>query len=194
MDTLVLDIETKDMYGGAEGKTISDLSASFVGIYSYKQDKYLSFFEDDFPKLKELMSEPALLVGFSSNRFDLPILSRVLNLVFDKHPRLDLCEEIEQRTGRRVGLNTLALVNLGKGKNGHAVEAPQLYIEKRFDELEKYCINDVLLTKELYDLVREKKMIKIPKKESIYSNQLGLFEKDKLETVHMDLGPLLTFI
>ena len=194
MDTLVLDLETKDMYGGSTGKIISDLSPSFVCVYSYKRNEYLSFFEADFPALKTLMGDPALLVGFSSNHFDLPILSKTLNLVFDKHPRVDLCEELEGRTGRRVGLNTLALVNLGKGKTGHAVEAPQLYAEKRFDELKSYCINDVVLTKELYDLVRAKKQLKIPKKESIYSNQLGLFEKDKLETVHIDLGPMLTFL
>lgn len=194
MDTLVIDIETKDMYGPSSGKIISDLSPSFIGVYSYKQDKYLGFFEADFPALKELMKEPALLVGFSSNHFDLPIMSRVLNLVFDKHPRVDLCEELEARTGRRVGLNTLGLVNLGHGKTGHGLEAPQLFAEGRTEELKEYCLNDVKLTKELYDLVRTKKQLKIPKKESIYSNQFGLFEKDKLETVHIDLGPLLTFL
>ncbi len=194
MDTLVLDIETKDMYGIGSGLIISDLHPSFVGVYSYAQNKYLSFFEKDFPALKELLSAPALLVGFSSNRFDLPILSRALNLVFDKHPRVDLCEELELRTGRRVGLNTLSLVNLGKGKIGHAAEAPQLFTEGKLAELEKYCLHDVALTKELYDLVREKKHLKIPKKDSVYSNQLGLFEKDKVETVQLDLGPMLTFL
>lgn len=192
MDTLVLDLETKDLYGG--GKIISDLSPSFVGVYSYKQNKYLSFFEEQFTDLQKLMSEPALLVGYSSNRFDLPILSRALNMVFDKHPRVDLCEEIEERTGRRVGLNTLALINLGEGKTGHGAQAPTLFAEGRTEELKEYCLNDVRLTKELYDLVRTKKQIKIPKKDSIFSNQLGLFEKDKLEIVKIDLGPLLTFI
>ncbi len=194
MDTIVLDIETKDMYGGASGKIISDLSPSFVGIYSYSGNKYSGYFESDFPDLKKLLSEPALLVGFSSNRFDLPILSRVLNLVFDKHPKVDLCEELEIRTGRRVGLNTLALINLGKGKTGAGLDAPQLFAEGKLEELKSYCLNDVQLTKELYDLIRTKKELKIPKQESVFSNQLGLFEKDKLEKVKIDLGPLLTFI
>lgn len=190
----MIDIETKDMYGPNTGMIISDLHPSFVGVYSYKQNKYLSFFESDFPALRTLLAEPALLVGFSSNMFDLPILSRALNLVFDKHPRVDLCEELEIRTGRRVGLNTLALINLGRGKTGHGTDAPSLYKEGRFEELKTYCLNDVELTKELYDLVRTKKELKIPKKESIYSNQLGLFEKDKLEKIAIDLGPLLTFL
>jgi DEAD/DEAH box helicase domain-containing protein len=194
MDTLVLDIETKDMYGPSSGKILSDLSPSFVGVYSYNQKKMLSFFETDFPELKKLMEPPALLVGFSSNRFDLPILSRVLNLVFDKHPRVDLCEELELRSGRRVGLNTLALINLGRGKTGHGTEAPQLFAEGRTEELKSYCCNDVQLTKDLYDLVRTQKFLKIPKKDSIFSNQLGLFEKDKVEKIAIDLGPLLTFL
>ncbi len=194
MDTLVLDIETKDMYSAAAGVGITDLHPSFVGVFSYKQNRYLSFFEADFPALKTLLTESALLVGFSSNRFDIPILSRALGLDFQTHPRVDLCEEIELRTGRRVGLNTLALVNLGRGKTGAGLEAPQLYREGRLEELKNYCLNDVLLTKELYDLVRTKKELKIPTQDSIYSNQLGLFEKDKLEKVRIDLGPLLTFL
>lgn len=182
------------MYSASSGVIISDLHASFVGVYSYKKNEYLSFFEKDFPALKELMTAPALLVGFSSNRFDLPILSRTLNLVFDKHPRVDLCEELEARTGRRVGLNTLALINLGHGKTGAGLEAPELFKQGKLEELKSYCLNDVKITKELYDLVRAKKEIKIPKKDSIFSNQLGLFEKDKLERVKIDLGPLLTFL
>lgn len=192
MDTLVLDIETKDMYGN--GKIISDLSPSVICLYSYNRNKYLSFFEAEFDDLKKLLEQPALFVGYSSNRFDLPILSRALNLVFNKHPRVDLCEEIEVRTGRRIGLNTLALINLGEGKTGHGTEAPELFAQGRTEELKEYCLNDVRLTKELYDIVRTKKQLKIPKKESIFSNQLGLFEKDKLETIKIDLGPLLTFL
>jgi DEAD/DEAH box helicase domain-containing protein len=194
MDTLVIDIETKDMYGPTSGLVIAELHPSFVGVYSYARNEYLSFFEADFPKLKELLATPALLVGYSSNFFDLPVLAHTLELSFTEHPRVDLCEEIEGRTGRRVGLNTLALVNLGKGKTGAGLEAPMLYAEKRFDELKAYCLNDVLITKELYDFVRAEKYLKIPEKDSIYSNQLGLFEKDKLETVEINLGPLLTFL
>jgi DEAD/DEAH box helicase domain-containing protein len=194
MDTLVIDIETKDMYSASSGKEVADLHPSFVGVYSYKQNKYLSFFENDFPALSELLKERALLVGFSSNRFDIPILAKTLNLSFATHPRVDLCEEIEMRTGRRVGLNTLSLINLGRGKTGAGLEAPTLFREGRLEELKSYCLNDVLLTKDLYDLIRLKKEIKMPTRDSIFSNQLGLFEKDKLERVKVDLGPLLTFL
>lgn len=194
MDTLVIDIETKDMYSASNGKEVADLHPSFVGVYSYNHNKYLGFFENDFPALAALLKEPALLVGFSSNRFDIPILAKTLGLSFSAHPRVDLCEEVEMRTGRRVGLNTLSLINLGKGKTGAGLEAPTLFREGRLEELKSYCLNDVLLTKELYDLVRTKKEIKLPTRESIFSNQLGLFEKDKLERVKIDLGPLLTFL
>ena len=98
------------------------------------------------------------------------------------------------RTGRRVGLNTLSLINLGRGKTGAGLEAPTLFREGRLEELKSYCLNDVLLTKDLYDLIRVKKEIKMPTRDSIFSNQLGLFEKDKLERVKVDLGPLLTFL
>jgi len=40
---------------------------------------------------------------------------------------------------------------LEKKKTGHGLEAIDFYKEGKWEELEKYCMADVMLTKELFD-------------------------------------------
>jgi DEAD/DEAH box helicase domain-containing protein len=168
MDTLVLDIETKNTFAevGGKGKEFLDkLNMSVVCIYSYNKNEYFCFDEHQLDELKAFLSTPALLVGFSSNKFDLPILNRILNMDLKSYPRLDLSDEIELRTGRLIGLNALAQANLGKGKTHENVAAPVLYREGKIDELKEYCKNDVMITKEIYDKAKKNGFLLIPDKQ-----------------------------
>lgn len=111
------------------------------------------------------------MVGFASNRYDTP----VLNLLFKqwgaeangpldlwRKDRVDLLEEIELTTGRRIGLGRLAEANLGVTKTGHGSEAITLFEQGRIEELKDYCLNDVKLTRDLYDLFLTKRAFLIP--------------------------------
>jgi DEAD/DEAH box helicase domain-containing protein len=80
--------------------------------------------------------------------------------------RVDLLEEIELATGERVSLNRLAEVNLGETKTHHGSEAISLYADGNMDELKEYCINDVKLTKDLYDLYRKQHYLLVPDKKT----------------------------
>jgi DEAD/DEAH box helicase domain-containing protein len=80
--------------------------------------------------------------------------------------RIDLLEEIELATRERISLSRLAEANLGKKKEQHGIEAIQLYKEGRMDELKKYCLNDVRLTKELYDLYVKQRYLMVPSKQT----------------------------
>ena len=163
MDKLVIDIETKNTIQDVGGpQNIPQLSMSFVGVYSYNQNKYLSFFEKDFKHLENLLKKTGLLIGFSSNRFDIPVLSRHFNINLRKIESLDMLDEIEEKLGHRIGLDQLAQANLGVGKTGHGLEAIALYKEGRLEELEKYCINDVKITKELYELCKKQSYLLVP--------------------------------
>jgi len=74
-DKLVFDIETKNTFDDVGGqKYVRDLSVSVVGVYSYAQDRYLIFDEHELNKLNKLFQDAYLLVGFSSKRFDIPVL------------------------------------------------------------------------------------------------------------------------
>jgi DEAD/DEAH box helicase domain-containing protein len=61
-------------------------------------------------------------------------------------------------------LSRLAEANLGEAKEQHGLEAIQLYREGKMDELKKYCLNDVRLTKEIYDLYVKQHYLMVPSK------------------------------
>jgi len=165
MDKLVIDIETKNSFADVGGQhNLHKLDASFVGIYSYDQDKYLSFFENDFPKLGALLQKAGLIIGFSINRFDIPVMEKYFNFNLKVIPKLDLLDEIELALGHRVSLDVLAKTNLGIGKTHHGLEAIKFYKEQNWKELESYCINDVKITKDLYDLAKKRGHLLVPKK------------------------------
>lgn len=163
MDKLVIDIETKNTFAEVGGQEhVKKLDASFVGVYSYNQNKYLSFFENQFKELNDCLKNAGLIIGFSINRFDIPVLEKYVNFDIWSIPRLDLLEEIEISFGNRVSLDILAKTNLGIGKTHHGLEAIKFYKEKNWKELESYCLNDVKITKELYELAKKQRHLNVP--------------------------------
>lgn len=170
MDKLVIDIETKNTFAEIGGQeNIHKLDASFVGVYSYNQDKYLSFFEKDFEALGALLQKAGLIIGFSINRFDIPVLEKYFKFNLKAVPRLDLLEEVELGLGQRVSLDILAKTNLGIGKTHHGLEAIKFYKEQNWKELEDYCLHDVKITKDLYELAKKQGHLMVPRK---YSDEM----------------------
>ncbi len=166
-DKLVLDIETKNTFAQVGGQAnIHLLDTSFVGVYSYAKDKYLSFFENEIQDLTEYLQRASLVVGFSINRFDIPVLKKHFNFDLFKIPRLDLLEEIEMSMGRRISLDILAKTNLGLEKTHHSLEAITLYQAGNLKELESYCLNDVKITKDLYELAKKQGHLLVPDRQT----------------------------
>ncbi len=170
MDKLVIDIETKNTFAEVGGQdNLRKLDASFVGVYSYDQDRYLPFYEHEFDGLGQLLQKAGLIIGFSINRFDIPVLEKYFKFNLKAIPRLDLLEEIELALGQRVSLDILAKSNLGIGKTHHGLEAVKFYREGNLEELKNYCLHDVKITKELYDLAKKQGHLMVPKK---YSDEI----------------------
>jgi len=164
-DKLVFDIETKNSFADVGGdRNVELLQVSVVGAYSYNQDKYFCFDEQELDRFVDLVKGAKLLVGFSSKRFDVPVLKK--NLPFDmaKIPHFDILEEIEKALGRRIGLGVLAEANLGIGKTGHGLEAIELWKRGEIQKLKDYCVQDVKITKEIFDLIRNQGFLWIPER------------------------------
>lgn len=172
LDTLVFDIETQNFFTspGVGWDNFEALKISVVAVYSYVEDRYYCYEEDEMDKLAELFNGARCIVGFSSNRYDVPVLNNYFKKLRTLAPnlwemeRVDLLEEIELATGQRISLNRLAETNLGATKTHHGSEAIGLYADGKMDELKDYCINDVKLTKDLYDLYRTQHYLLVPSK------------------------------
>lgn len=165
MDKLVLDIETSNTFADVGGhRNLKELKVSLIGAYSYSEDRYFAFDEHEIEKFSPLLKRAGLVIGFAINRFDIPVLAKHFSFDLMTLPRLDLLEEIELTIGERVSLNRLAKANLGIEKTHHGLEAPRLYAEGNITELKEYCLNDVKLTKDLYELWKKQGYLVVPEK------------------------------
>jgi len=151
---IVLDLETQKSFEdvGGFGKNHL-LKVSVCGIYSYKLNKYLCFEEDQLHKLGEMLAEADQIIGFNSKNFDFQVLQPYLDYDLSKLPHLDILEEVEKIIGHRVKLDNLAQMTLGVGKSGDGLQALKFWKLGQMEELKKYCLDDVRITKELYDYV-----------------------------------------
>ncbi|MDP1688549.1 MAG: ribonuclease H-like domain-containing protein [bacterium] len=166
-DTVVLDIETKNSFADVGGRdNLHRLEVSLVCLYSYVHGKNFSFRETQLKELEEFLRDVGCIVGFAINRFDVPVLNKYFNFDLMAIPRIDLLEEIEMSVGWRIGLDRLAQFNLGIGKTSHGLEAIKFYREGNWDKLEAYCLNDVKITKDLYELAKQNGCLVVPHRET----------------------------
>lgn len=174
-DKLVFDIETKDTFDEVGGQeNLKELSISVVGVYSYARDTYYAYEESEFPKLAEALRNTHLLVGFSSKRFDLPILQKYIPFPLAPIAHYDILEAIEKSFGRRVGLGILAEANLGVGKTAHGLQAIEFYRNGEMQKLKDYCLQDVKITKDLYELIKKQGYLWVPQRNTSQMSKVEL--------------------
>lgn len=148
---LVLDLETQKTFDEVGRQNLHKLKVSVVGIYDYLTDEYQTYEESQISDLETRLKSAELLIGFNIRRFDMPVLAPYLFLSIETLPLLDLMDEIEKVRGHRVSLHSVAQATLGITKTGEGWNAVNLYAQGRMEELKRYCLNDVRLTKEIYD-------------------------------------------
>lgn len=180
-DKIVFDIETKNLFSDVGGEeNIDKLDVSVVGVYSYDQDKYFCFGEEELDKLGQLLKSAGLLIGFCSKHFDVPVLEKYFKFNLAAIPHFDILEEIQKEFGRRISLGILAEANLGVGKTGDGLEAIELYKRGEIEKLKKYCLQDVKLTKEIFDLIRNQGYLWIPQRDVPQMIKLPLTYKEEV--------------
>lgn len=149
---IVLDLETQKSFEEVGGRGKNHLlKISVCGIYNYATDKYEIYEEKDLPRLAPLLEAADQIIGFNIKNFDFEVLQPYLKFNIHEIPYLDLLEEIEKILGHRVSLETVAQGTLGSGKSGSGKQALLYYRNGRMDLLKKYCLDDVKVTRQVYE-------------------------------------------
>ncbi|MBI4399101.1 MAG: ribonuclease H-like domain-containing protein [Candidatus Omnitrophica bacterium] len=148
---IVIDLETQKGFQDVGRDKYHRLKISVAGVYSYQKDQYLAIEEKDMMTLEPIIKDADLIVGFNIIGFDLPVLAPYLFSSIDNLPTLDLLAEIEKVLGHRVTLDSVAEATLKRSKTGSGKDAIELFKQGRMEELKRYCLNDVELTKEIYE-------------------------------------------
>lgn len=160
---IVLDLETQKSFkeiGKSKAMSLSKLKVSVGGVYDYLTDQYRAYEEKEMAELEKRLQEVDMIIGFNIRRFDMPVLQPYLFKSVEQLPVLDLLDDIEKARGHRASLDSVARATLKEGKSGDGAEALVLFKEGRMDELKKYCLDDVRLTKGVYEFgCREGKIL-----------------------------------
>ncbi|MDH5533138.1 MAG: ribonuclease H-like domain-containing protein [Candidatus Pacebacteria bacterium] len=165
---LILDVETKKSFDDVGGFFPDRLGISFVGVCKREnpndKGEMLSYFERDLPDLFPLLEQADVVIGFNIDGFDMPTFIPYYNGDITKIPTLDVLTKIKESAGHRIKLDSVAQETLGIGKSGDGLDAIKYFKNQQWDELEKYCIQDVAVTRDVYDYGLNKGHVKFRNK------------------------------
>jgi len=157
---VVFDIETANIFDDVGSNDPAKLDISIVGAYDSTTDTYTSYSVEELPKFWSIIERADMLIGFNSDHFDIPLLNKYYPGDLTKIKSLDLLVEVKRTLGRRLRLDTIAEATLGMKKSGHGLEATRWWKEGKHDLVRKYCLDDVRLTKDIYDYALKNKELK----------------------------------
>ncbi len=156
---IFLDIETQNDWTINPVISIPEYKISYTGVIDDK-DKAYDFWEDDMEKLGELLKSADMIVGYNIFGFDMPIITNYLGPDILKLPQLDLMAAAFKALGFRPKLDSLTTATFGESKIGKGSDAVKYFAAGDLDSLKKYCLEDVRLTKKLYEFGKENGYVK----------------------------------
>ncbi len=159
MRKIVFDIETRNIFSDVGSNNPADLDISVVCIHDSKDDKYSSYTQEELPALWPIIEKADMLIGFNSEHFDIPLLNKYYSGDLTKIKSVDLLKEIKNSLGRRIKLDTIAEATLGKNKTGNGLDAIAWWNKGEIEKIKKYCIEDVKITKEVYEFALKNKYL-----------------------------------
>lgn len=148
---VVLDIETQKGFHEVDRKKLHLLKVSCACIYDSRTDQYYAFEEKEMMKLEEFLKKADLVIGFNVRDFDMEVLQPYLMTPIKNFPVLDILVEFEKVRGHRISLQSVAQATLKSSKSGSGWDALQLFRDGKMEELKKYCMDDVRITKDVYE-------------------------------------------
>lgn len=139
---------------------VNEQELTVVAIHDSDSGECSSYFKDELHKLWPILERTDMLIGFNSDTFDIPLLNRYYPGDLSHVRSLDLLSEVQKVLGRRIRLQSLAEATLGRGKSGDGLKAQDWWKEGKKAKVAEYCIEDVRLTRELYDYALQNGVLK----------------------------------
>ena len=160
MKKIVFDTETRNFFHDVGSNDPAALDLSIICLYDYETGTYHSFLQEELPNLWPLLERTEMLIGFNSDHFDIPLLNKYYSGNLEKIKSLDILKEIRKVSGRRMSLNQVAEATIGIKKLGKGVQAVHWWNKGDIENLRNYCLEDVKITKEIYDYARAHNLLK----------------------------------
>lgn len=156
---IVFDIETKNIFQDVGKNDPALLDISIVGIHDSETDTYTSYLEEELSRLWPIIEHADMLIGFNSDHFDIPLLNKYYPGDLARIKSIDIMKAVKDALGRRLSLGNIASATLGVAKSADGLQAYTWWKEGKIDLIRKYCLDDVRITKELYEYILKNKKI-----------------------------------
>lgn len=160
MRKIVFDIETRNVFEDVGKADPALLDISLVGVYDSETDEYSSYLVEDLPKLWPLLEKADVLITFNGEHFDIPLLNKYYHGDLTTIRSLDILVEFRKALGRRIGLGNIAEATLGIGKSSNGLQAVEWWKKGDIENIRKYCLQDVKVTKDVYEYALKHKKLK----------------------------------
>lgn len=172
MRKIVFDIETRNVFADVGKNDPTLLDISLVGVWDSLTDSYSSYLQEELGQLWPILERADMLIGFNSDHFDIPLLNKYYPGDLTKFKSLDILKEIHKTYGRRMKLDQIAEGTLGKKKSGNGLEAIKWWKEGDVEKIRKYCLDDVKITKEIYEYALQNNKIIFKEGSKLYDVNL----------------------
>lgn len=193
MRKIVFDIETSNIFSdvGKNDPTLLDISV--VGIYDSHTSEYTAYVKEEFNMLWPILEKADLLIGFNSLHFDLPLLNKYYSGDLAKIKHIDILKEIKDTFGRRMKLDQIAEGTLGTHKSGHGLDAVTWWRQGEFEKVKKYCLDDVKITKDVYEYALKNNSLKFKEGPAIIDIKLNTKDWEKVDDKNKGMTFTLPF-
>jgi DEAD/DEAH box helicase domain-containing protein len=155
MRAITFDIETANTFPAFAREEFHKLELALVGIHDSETGEFSSYVKEELPQLWPILERADALIGYNSDAFDIPLLNRYYPGDLTKIRSIDLMVEVQKVLGRRLRLQSLAEGTLSRGKKGDGLQSVEWWQKGLVEKVREYCIEDVRLTRELYDYALE---------------------------------------
>lgn len=176
MNTLIYDIEILRAIPNRDGSREpgieycegwhdhANMGISVIGAYDYQDDRYRTFCADNFTEFLAYLAQPDyLFVSFNGIPFDNRVIAAALGVQIGEDRCYDLLRETWAANGlgpqfaypshAGYGLDAICERNFNVQKSGNGALAPVLWQRGHVGAVIDYCLNDVRLTKLMFDQV-----------------------------------------
>ncbi|MDR3567553.1 MAG: DEAD/DEAH box helicase [Syntrophobacteraceae bacterium] len=145
------DLETQKLASEVGGWQNSHLMRVSVAVlHEVPADTSWTYREHEIEGLIEHLKQLDLVVGFNISGFDYRVLRAYTTYDLDKLPTFDILSRIHKGLGFRLSLGHLAQATLGRPKGGDGLQAVDWFRQGKWDDLIKYCTEDVAITRDLF--------------------------------------------
>jgi DEAD/DEAH box helicase domain-containing protein len=165
MRKITFDIETTNTFDEAGSSQAVDLDLAVVCIHDSETNEYSHYFKETLKDLWPIIEKADMLIGYNSDHFDVPLLNKYYSGDLTTIKSLDILKEIRaSELGRRIKLDHVAQATLGEAKSGNGLESIVWWRNGEIQKVVDYCIQDVKVTKEVYEYARKNNTLKYPDK------------------------------